>query len=345
MAKALLSFLLLLIAQYTTAQTNTAENDLRTYHEKYALGNRSSSFLKQYLRKLDSLDLPADPQLLDEYVGSLQVRDLDNFETVSFLLQQGPILQSKTYRLIYMNQTIVDSIYHKLPLSVRKKMNGKIIHNTFQKAIREKNIDLAYSVSHFIYNSWQETNRFLAEIERDRILVDYLEKTADTAQYFTRASSYYNSFYMALTPDSMFKMNLAAHENKSYRLPLDSTIQKRWNQVPEAKKRHYDTLFAKNLHHAAASFIQLGAKGPRLYTSLQWIQAAIKWQADVPGYYHTFAEILASLHLFQEAIVQEERAIMLSEKQNQDASIYRSGLKKIKESLQTGKTITTYQHP
>lgn len=333
MIRALFLFLLLFNVQYVTAQTTTTENNLQTYQEKYEQGNRSASFLKRYIRTLDSLGLPVSQRLLDEYVGCLQVRDLDNFETTSFLLQQGPVLESKTYKLIYMNKTIVDSIYHRLPLNVRKKMNGKIIRNSLEKAVQEKNINLAYSVSHFVYSSWQTSNLFLGEMERERTLVYYLEKVADTTQYFRSAADYYNRYYLHLTPDSMFKMNLAANEKKPYQASLDSATMEKWNRIPEAKKRHYDTLFATSLHHAAASFIKLGAKGAHLYTSLQWIQAAIKWRTDRPEYYHTFAEILASLHLYQEAIAKEEQAIKLSEKKQQNAAAYKRRLKELKKSL------------
>lgn len=334
MIKALLSFLLFLVVQYAAAQTDTTENNFQAYKDKHASGNRSSSFLKQYIRKLDSLNLPTDQQLLDEYVSSLQVRDLDNFETLSFLLQQGPLLQSKTYRLIYMNKTIVDSIYHKLPLNVRKKMNGKIIKNTLQKAVQEKDVSLAQSVSHFVYNSWQESNGFLAEMESERTMVDYLEQIVDTTQYFPRATRYYNRFYISLTPDSMFKMNLAAHNKKPFYTSLDSATKEKWNQIPEARKRYYDTLFAKSLHHAAASFVKLKANGARIYTALQWIQAAIGWRTDVPEYYHTFAEILASLDLYQEAIDKEQQAIKLSEKQKKNTADYQRNLKKLKQAVQ-----------
>ncbi|MDM8178093.1 MULTISPECIES: hypothetical protein [Olivibacter] len=337
MARALFSFLLLLVVQCVLAQPDTTDNSLVAYHQKYALGNRSTSFLKQYIRKLDSLDQPVDQQLLDEYVGTLQVRDLDNFETVSFLLQQGPILQSKTYRLIYMNQTIVDSIYHKLPLDERKKINGKIIKNTTQKAIQEKDINLAYNLSSFMYNAWLKSNPFLADIEQDRVMVEYLEQVADTTQYFRRAVNYYDRVYLYSTPDSMLKMNLAAHDNKPYRQPLDSAMQARWEHIPEARKRQYDTLFAKSLHRAAASFIKLGAKGPYIYNSLHWIQAAIKWRNDVPEYYHTYATILASLQLLQEAISKEEQAIKLADRQQQDTSRYRRQLQALREALQKKK--------
>lgn len=338
MIRVLFSFLLLLLTRYTMAQTYTVDNGLHAYQEKYAIGNRSTSFLKQYIRKLDSLDLPVDQQLLDEYVGSLQIRDLDNFETVSFLLQQGPALQSKTYRLIYMNQTIVDSIYHKLPLDVRKKMNGKIIQNTTKRAVQEKDINSAYSLSNFMYSAWQESNLFLADMERDRVVVEYLEQVADTTQYFQRAVDYYNRFYLYSTPDSMFKMNFAAHNKRPYHQHLDSATQAKWDHIPESSKRPYDTLFANSLHHAAASFLKLGAKGSYGYSGLQWIQAAIKWRSDVPEYYHTYAEILASLQLFQEAIAKEEQAIKLSEQQRQDTTVYKRKLKILKKALQQHKT-------
>jgi|GEM_PF-1330847 len=332
-----LALLFLLITHTGFAQSDTSK--LTDYEARYAQGNRSSSFLKQYIVLLDSLKRPVNEQLLDDYVGTLQVNDLDNFETLHFLLRQGPIWKGKTAQLIYLNQTLIDSLFHKLPLTERIAINRKITHQSFEKAVREKNKTLATQLSAFIYNTWKKENTFLGSLAQERNMLKYYEKTGDTSTYLARAQRFYNQYYSYTTPDSLFQTILLAQHHKRYYSPWDSITRhfrdSIWQRVSASKKRANQTAFAHTLHQAAASFARLGATNEmQLYSCLRWVQAAIKWNPNVPEYYHTFASILHALTFYDEAIAREQQAIDLAQKQGKDAVKYQEQLEKLR--LRTG---------
>src|SRR5690606_8584119 len=98
--------------------------------QQYKKGFRSQPILRELLNQYQIFDGFTDQQVLNDYLSQLTVQELNNFETVVFLLRCGPVYNSKAYQLARINDKMVDSLYATLPLPTRRKINSRVIRQT-----------------------------------------------------------------------------------------------------------------------------------------------------------------------------------------------------------------------
>ena len=85
------------------------------YDSAYAAGNYSNSFLKNYISKRQQAGFTDNANLIEKYVDSLNIIDLNNYGVVLFILKAGPLADGRAFKLAYINKNITDSIFKTEP--------------------------------------------------------------------------------------------------------------------------------------------------------------------------------------------------------------------------------------
>lgn len=300
--KTLFSFLFVFMASLQLVagqQPDTAllSKEILSLQERFAMGERKPGFLKTYLQKTDSLDIPTNQDVLDAYVSQLKVGDFDNLETVVFVMRQGPVIGSRGYSLARSNRLIIDSLYANLPLSLRKKINGRIIRNSFRQSVRKRNQRLARETASYVQDTWDKSNPFQGLLASERYMLSYYWNVRDTAQFLIRAKNFYDNYYMRMGPDSLGKIDFAEKNGvKNRRLPLDSALQKVYDKRPSRYDSLYVVRHAKSLNGAALSYFRLDSLNKdRLFDALRWSQRAVELAPDNASCRKTFGDVLNAL--------------------------------------------------
>ncbi|ACU03471.1 MULTISPECIES: thioredoxin family protein [Pedobacter] len=301
-------------------------SSLADYEEKYKNGNRNKDFLKEYISAKQQLGLFDNAKLIDEYVEYLTVGSFNDYNEVLFVLKAGPFAYGKAYRLAYTNRKIVDSIYKTLPLRERVDLNTRIINNTQNEAIATKNLTLANSLSNFVRGAYSK-NYAAANKQSAYILLNYYKAVKDTNNYYRQAQYYYDQYYMRITADSI---NNLTKRLKGKRDSLMASFKERKiiadKQAPQTESTTYTYTsvgsspdpaksLAMILNNAAWDFYILGTgKTDYLSKALLWSKRAIEL-VPAAEYYDTMAHIFYRMQLYDEALINQHKAIEIAAKQ------------------------------
>ena len=327
------------------------QKTLSKYEAEYKAGNRKLDYLKAFISKYDELDIPVNQSLIDEYVNLLPVRALDDYETVSFVLQQGPILSSKAYKVIMLNSKLVDSLYKRLPLAKRLKMNNRIISYSMEEAKLKKDANLAAMVANFTSSTWNSTNWQKASYMRSAKLMEYFQAVNDTVRFVESASSYYNAYYMSLrdsifkpepTPDFMDRLStFTSPVQPKLRRDVKDTVKMvgrigsigmeisnlgsglSGNQQENMKAID----FATTLNNGAYGiFTSRTTRQGYLEQAVVWVRRSIELFPDMPPYYDTLAHLYYRQKKYDEAIRMQQKAVDIVEQKEKRAAEYRAKL-------------------
>ncbi|ALI99577.1 hypothetical protein DC20_12080 [Rufibacter tibetensis] len=313
--------------------------NLSYFQKEFDQGRRNADFLLQYLNLQKQMGLPADLDLLETYVSQLPVNAFDNFSTVQFILEQGPIVDSKAFVFSRSNKTILDSIYKTLPFSLRSQINNSIIDNTMRKATATKDAALAQKGAHFARITWDENYaRGLRAYQTN--MVNFYRSIKDTTNYLREAASYYDRYFMAISLDSVRKIMTAQTEYRnSLLLPSKgkpATPPKPASGAVTRTESTYRTTstpttsFVMQLNNAAYSIYETGTRNPTYLTkAMLWSKRTIEVEPVAP-YYNTLAHILYRLQLFAEAEAMQQKAVELASKENQPTERFKKSLQQIK---------------
>jgi thioredoxin-related protein len=309
------------LASAQQATRRKAGKQLSDYEKEYKTGQKSAAFLKSYIQKRQEAHLPTQ-ELLDEYVGTLPVDSLSNFQVVRFIYQQGPTLDSRAYKLIQASgdpyqrkRSLVDSIYKSIPYQEAVRINQAIISNSFNKAVQNKDQQLAYQTGGFIQQSYGKdynTGRFYSQ----RNLIGYYYETKDTAQYFRNCQDFLNHTHLLLTVDSLKRMDEAAFETAR----LQQTVQGPQGEHQSVQFAPPSQHFHMDLNQHAWYFYQMNNKPRDLEQALMWSKRSMEWFDELrkdknhmplgqPAYMDTYAHLLYKLNRKPEAIEWQTKAV------------------------------------
>lgn len=319
------------IADINKAKLLARQMTLTKFKVEYDKGERGLAFLKDYLSKYDELDIPVNQLVLEEYVNQLPVKAMDDYQTVLFIMELGPVVSTKAYNTSRLNSKIKDSIYKTLPLDRRKKMNNRIIKYTLSQAIRKKDERLASLAANFASgswgNDWQKSNS-----SRSENMMEYYKAVRDTANYLRHASEYYQTYYLSQR-DSIQKPE-GINEMLARRPNLDSIKQdtskgnKRivrtftttgrisdlsyGKMSPITQKRLKATEFASKLNNGAYSFYTMNStNSSHLVRAAVWVQRSIELFPDRAAYYDTLSHLYYRMGKYDEAIFTQQKAVDL----------------------------------
>ncbi len=280
----------------------------------------SKEQLKEYITLRQSLNMFDNAALIEKYVDLVTVKDLDSYQEVLFILKAGPNFTGKAYKLAYTNSKIIDSIFKTEPLNVREALNNRIIVNTRNEAIKTKNISMAQGAAQVASRSWgnnyQEANKANAWQ-----MLAYYKGINDTTRYYQQAGYYYDQYYLNITTDSARRLQAQQLDK------LRATAQANVPNIPGALQGEVQKIVtiqlspekglevANVLNNAAYEFYLMGTRNTaNLIKALMWSRRSIELKPEA-GYYDTMAHIMYRLNFYDEAILNQNKAIEIASKQ------------------------------
>jgi hypothetical protein len=316
-----------------------------SYYEKLDKQEKlDAAGIKIYITLKQSLGLNDNADLIDKYVNTLSIASLDNYNEVLFILKAGPLAYGKAYNLAYTNRKIIDSIYKHEPLTVKQEIHRNVSENTRKEAIKTKNVALANRLSNFVRNAWSSNYRAAAQWSSWEML-NYYHQVKDTTNYYNQAGYYYDNYYMRITPDSINKLKEKAMEagrkasmERVKQLNPGARFSTGKTDTSNLKNRVVTTFVSagpavndvsSTLNNVAYTFYSLGTRNPiHLTKALLWCKRAITLSPDVHAYYDTMAHILYRLNFYDEALLNQTKAIELAKKQTRIQPLYVQQLQK-----------------
>ena len=290
---------------------------LTNYIAGYQPNKNNRVFLKDYIALREELGYYDNAELAEQYAHTLSAKDFQNYQTVLFIMEAGPLAYGHAYTLCYTNKNITDSIYKYEPPALRTLINNRIITNTINNAITNKNIATAQQAIRFTAATWAKTNLKNGIIASNRRMLDYYLGIQDTASYYRQAPFFYNYYYMNISVDSAAKIdqeilrNARAATITYANTPPESTIGSA-EQTNEMVKGPLAHRVSNILNNGAYSFYIMNTRNQTyLVNALLWSKRAIELY---PGYhnYDTLAHILYRLGLFDEALSIQTQAVKLA---------------------------------
>jgi tetratricopeptide (TPR) repeat protein len=315
------------------ALLKSKEKSLSALTKAYAANPADTTSLKQLINKRKQNGISDNAELIEQYVSHLKISDLNNYQTVLFILEAGPLLDGNAYKFAKSNTSVYDKIYKNEPLDKRLAINNAIINNTYNVAVKTRNANKAYQVSSFIRSTWNEDPMKGNKAAELRMLSYYLA-VRDTATYLRTATNFYDRYYMAISIDSVRKLDKKERETNMARARQQGLIQPPTKTAAEARidslKRvqlgqsivrteivgisSVIPLHSIDLNNAAARFSQIGTKNINyLVKAMTWSKRAIELDPKWPNY-NTLAHIYDAMDLPNEALATQKIAIDLARK-------------------------------
>lgn len=297
-----------------SAKTIAAGETMGKLIKQYKKGFRSQSLLRKLLEQYQIFDQYTDQQVLNDYVSRLTVQELNNFETVAFLLRSGPAYDSQTYQLAYTNRKMVDSLYATLPLPTRKEINGRIQRQTFREALDKKSFALAQNLGNRVANTWQ-SHHLRGNMARSYYPMKYLQLCRDTIPYRSYARNHYNNYFYRLDQDSLAKVDYANNQNMNISrrgFVLDSVENLRFQNWLEKHRPRYVKTRVDNLNYGANQLLAFGKEDPEvLFDGIRWMHKSIALLPDRGQSHHILAKLLYQIGFYAEAEAAQQRAVEL----------------------------------
>ena len=282
--------------------------------QQYKKGIHSQSLLRNLLEQYPAFDAYTDQQVLNDYLSQLTVQELNNFETVVFLLRCGPVYNSKTYQLARINNTMVDSLYTTLPLPTRREINRRIIRQTFREALDKHDYSMALNLGYFLRRTWHR-HYLRSQMAQTYYPMEYQRLHRDTTAYLQTARDYYNRFYAQVEPDSLAKWDFAIQrriDTLQPRLTFDPAHQLAFQQWLKKRQKRYLTQHAYALSFGARQLLDFGKNNPdALFDAIRWQQQAIVLDPGKGQFHHTLAQLLYHVGFYAEAEAQQRQAMRL----------------------------------
>ncbi|MCX2480811.1 hypothetical protein OQY15_17030 [Pedobacter sp. MC2016-15] len=321
------------------------EKTLTKYQQEYEKGSRNEQFLKNYLLKYDELDIPVNQEVLEAYANTLPVNKLDDFETISFLIQRAPALSSMAYKITRVYPKLTDSVYKSLPSAKRGIINNRIIRSSLAIAKSRKDEKLALETAAFTQNTWSN-NWQRGMTARTYNMMEYYLAVKDTTKYLSNASSYYQQYYLMLR-DSLHRQegqmtlgNLPNQASQKTRpmIPQEPVIVKSDPKADSARIVTQVTMvtkvvapsmgisniapksqntrameYAMTLNNGAWTMYTMKAKIPAyLSQAVIWVYRSIELFPENPAFHDTLAHLLYQQQKYTEALTYQEKAVVLA---------------------------------
>jgi len=277
--------------------------------------------LKDYIALREELMITDNAALIEKYTQLLSPEAFNDYNELLFIFKAGPYAYGTAYNLAYTNRKIADSIYKHEPAAERTAINNGIISNTRAEAVKTKNILMAQNAARFAMGTWGQNVRDGRKAYASN-MVSYYSAIKDTASFFREATLFYDTYYMTISADSAAKLQQKQLQNMRNTLP-GGAIQRPAGQAgPPPGAMSFTTAVvvpgssslqvAGTLNSAAYSFYTFKTLNlAHLNKAVVWVKRAIELQS-MAAYYDTLAHLLYRLNLYDDAILNENKAIEMA---------------------------------
>jgi hypothetical protein len=295
-------------------------HNLSYYQAEYERGNRDADFLRQYLVKRQQLGQVVESDLLDSYADQLPAKAFDRAADVQFILELGPVVGSRAFRLSHLNGKLIDSLYRVLPLAQRQAMNNRMIGRTMSQAIATRNQNMAQEGANFARSTWTNNPLRGARVYESNML-DFYRLTKDTTNYLRQSSWFYERYYMNISTDSARKA-LAANEAQQKEQAASRQRLLANGGRPPGLAPGSPTMVATTIRRGgpAPDFVnELNTGAWNVYLTgthnRDYLSRAVQWSKRTvdltprAAYYDTLAHLLYRLRFFAEAEAMQQQAI------------------------------------
>ncbi|SOD18732.1 hypothetical protein [Pedobacter xixiisoli] len=319
------------------------------YEASYLADKTNMQTLKEYIDAKIKNGLKDNADLIETYVQNLKLSDLNDYQTVLFILQAGPYSDGTALKMAYTNRKIIDSIYKSEPIQLRSEINRAIIDNTMMSAIKSKNIARAQAAANTARSSAQ-SNYPRSYQMYNHTMLRYYKAVKDTSNYLKNAVGYYDQTFMTISADSVKKLEEKYRKNLS-----ESNRQKLFGDKKFVSKEKIDSLisaggkitkskefsmisssvsptnyYANSLNYGAWEFYRTGTTNINYLTkAMIWSRRSIELNPS-PINYHTLAHLLYKMNYQAEAIKTQEEAIAIAKTKKMGTKAFEDSLKKMK---------------
>ncbi len=303
-------------------QRYTTKTGVSDYDERYkANQNIDRQFLKEYITLRIQSGILTNDKLIDQYVDFLTVGELNSYAEVLFIHQAGPLVFGRAYNLATANRSLVDSVFKTASLQERIDMNNRIINNTLAEAIARKDRNMAFALATFVRNTWNPNYKEGQKNALQKLLTFY-KATNDTAAYFSQAAYHYDYHFMSISVDSI---RLAMAKNRNSLDSLKSAVRQMKREgkgnrafsqtsIGSSSATHVLNV-AHMLNNAAWDLYSMGCHQQfYLKKAVLWSKRAIEIDSNAT-YYDTLAHLSYRLGLYDEALLNQKKAITLAVQQ------------------------------
>lgn len=280
----------------------------------------NNDLIRKLIDKRKSLGYTNNATYIEMYATSLSVKDFNDYQTVLYVLEASPYADSKALKLAFLNKATIDSIFKTEPMSKRFELNGRIIRNTMNEAIKLKSQPMAQSAALFSRFSWTNEPEKGLRSQTSQLLRFYIE-TKDTLNYLRYAVPYYERNYMYLKTDSLIKL-ISNGSVSTSNLKKDSISNTLSNQ---------SLSYSNDLDFASKMFYKTGTRNPAyLNQAIKWSKRAIEVN-PFGSYYDTLAHLQYKAGKYVEAVENQQTAIKLIKKDKVNTAYFELELKKMKD--------------
>lgn len=338
------------LTMLTKAATLGKNKSIAVYEAAYLADTSNFEALKAYIGAKIRNGQTDNADLIEAYVQNLRLTDLNDYQTVLFILQAGPYSDGAAFKLAYTNRKIIDSIYKSETTQLRSEINKNIIDNTVKSAITNKNLKRAQAAANTARSISSRSGYERASQMYSYTMLRYYRGIKDTANYIPIATSYYDRYFMNISADSAKKL-----EEKNRQALSESNRKKLFGDKKFASKERMDSLiqaggkitrsnetslisfsatgtnfYANNLNYGAWEVYKSGTKNiNHLTKAMIWSRRSIELNPS-PSNYYTLAHILYNLNYQAEAVKTQEEAISIAKLKKINTKGFEDALKKMK---------------
>ncbi|EOR96145.1 hypothetical protein ADIARSV_0658 [Arcticibacter svalbardensis MN12-7] len=309
-------------------------NNIADYQTRYESGDKSERLLSAYISAKIHLGFIDNADLIDYYVESIKLKDINTYNKMLFILQAGPAVDSRAMKVTYLYQSLRDSIYKTQPMDMKITINRRIIKNSFDRAIAKKDADLAYKAGNFAQSTYdRDYNR--GQWVKQSNMLNFYKGIKDSSTYLRQAVYFYDNYYMSISIDSAKRLQqkqLDLAKSRQEKIASKSKNAKNTCLICMIKPTANGT--ATTLNNAAWDFYVSGTTNEdHLLKAILWCRRSL---AIEPTYYtyDTYAHLLYRLNMYKEAKYMQSKAILIAKEKKLNPT-------KIKDLIKTLNGIKT----
>ena len=301
---------------------------LANYETKFNNEKHNEKLLKEYINLRIESGQFNNADLIDEYIDYKTIGDFKDPEEALFILKAAPYAFGKAYNLVYTYGIRVDSMFLQLPLSERITINNSIISNTLNEAIRTKNPNMAQNAMNYTRNTWGKNYEEGSKQSQLKILT-YYKAVKDSANFYSLAPYLFDS-YMRVSADSI-KVPENIERSRIEKMLKDQAAERIKEKKTTQKTSGGTTMIVSSivtvgpsqyssipslLNNAAWDYFTLGTRNKNhLSKAILWVKRAIDLK-PMPQYYDTLAQIFYRMEFYDEALLNQKKAIEMAIQQN-----------------------------